>query len=395
MKKRKIAVVTGSRAEYGHLSLLMRYISDDPLLDLKLIVTGSHLSSRFGSTINEIKRDGFHISSKVRIPLYSDREASTAVAMGKAIIGLARAYEHIRPDIIAILGDRFEIHAAASAAVPFRIPVAHIHGGESTEGAIDEQFRHSITKLSHIHFPAAEPYRRRIISMGEDPRRVFCFGAPGLDTIAMSVCMDRKVLSEELNIPANMRIGVVTYHPVTMKGGAAADDIDGILDALHTVRGVYWIITASNPDAGGRSINRKIKRFVKDNPSIAKFRASIGRSGYLSLLKHADVMVGNSSSGLIEAPEFGLPVVNIGDRQRGRVRGINVIDVRECCKSSIAAAVKKALSSKFRNSLKRMKNPYRGANASRKIAGKLKNIALEGLAVKRFSRCRTCSMDRP
>lgn len=383
--KRKICVITGTRAEYGLLYWIIKGIHDDPELELQLIVTGMHLSSEFGLTVKEIEKDGFPIAERVEMLLSSDTESAIATSMGLGMIGFAKVYERLKPDILVVLGDRFEILAAVSAAVPFRIPVAHIHGGESTEGLIDDAIRHAVTKMSHIHFTAMEIYRKRVIQMGEPPENVFCFGAPGLDNVYRLKLLDRESLIAELGIPMDKKIGVVTYHPVTLEKATAEFQISILLESLKTFTDVYWVFTSPNADTEGRIIIEKIDNFAGNFPDKGKTFASLGQLRYLSLLKSASLMVGNSSSGLIEAPSFGLPVVNIGDRQRGRIRGENVIDVAECKKEDIVAAIKRVLSFEFKESLKGIKNPYGDGNASGKIIDKLKTISLgEQLIKKRF-----------
>ena len=382
---RKIAVVTGTRAEYGLLYWIIKGIHEDPELELQLIVTGMHLSPEFGLTVKEIEKDGFPIAERVEMLLSSDTETAIATSMGLGMIGFAKAYEHLRPDVLVVLGDRFEIHAAVSASIPFRIPVAHIHGGESTEGLIDEPIRHAITKMSHIHFAATDQYRKRIIQMGELPKNVFCFGAPGLDNIYRLKLLNIEKLSEELKIPRNVKIGIVTFHPVTLEKGSTRSQILELLEAIKEFEEIYWVFTLPNADTEGRSITEKINNFVSEFPEKGRVFISLGQLRYLSLLKNAVLMVGNSSSGLVEAPSVELPVVNIGDRQRGRVRGKNVIDVPECKKEPIINSIYKALSPDFRNSLKGMKNPYGEGNASEKIVKILKTISLgEGLIKKTF-----------
>ena len=382
---RKIAVVTGTRAEYGLLYWIIKGIHEDPELELQLIVTGMHLSPEFGLTVKEIEKDGFPIAERVEMLLSSDTEAAIAISMGLGMIGFAKAYERLKPDIMVALGDRFEILSAVAASVPFRIPVAHIHGGEATEGVIDEPIRNAVTKMSHIHFTAAERYKKRVIQMGENPENVFCFGAPGLDNVYKLALLSREELSKELEFPYDRKIGVVTYHSVTLEKDTAELQISELLNALQYIKDIYWIFTLPNADTGGRIIGRKIEDFLNKNPDKGKLFTSLGQLRYLSLMKHASVMVGNSSSGLIEAPSFELPVVNIGDRQRGRVRAQSVIDVVKCEKESIENAIKHALSSDYKNVLKGMKNPYGEGDASEKIIGKLKTISLiEGLIKKRF-----------
>ena len=381
---RKIAVITGTRAEYGLLYWIIKGIHEDPKLKLQLIVTGMHLSPEFGLTVREIEKDGFPIAEKIEMLLSSDTEASIATSMGVGMIGFAKAYERLRPDILLALGDRFEILAAVSAAVPFRIPVAHIHGGEVTEGAMDELFRHAITKMSHIHFPAIKIYADRIIQMGEQPGNVFCFGAPGLDNLYKMKLLNRIQLAKSLGLPAGMPWGVVTYHPATLEKDSAGIQIKAILSALDRFPEICWIFTLPNADMESRVIIKAIEKYVKKNSVRAFLFNSLGQLRYLSLMKNSVVMVGNSSSGIIEAPSFKLPVVNIGDRQKGRIRARNIIDLPSGSGDKIEADINKALSEKFRKSLSNLKNPYGGGNVSKKIVDVIKRIPLRDNLKKHF-----------
>ena len=381
---RKIAVVTGTRAEYGLLYWIIKGIHDDPELELQLIVTGMHLSPEFGLTVKEIEKDCFPTAERVEMLLSSDTESAIATSMGLGMIGFARAYERLTPDILVVLGDRFEILAAVSAAVPFRIPVAHIHGGESTEGAMDELFRHAITKMSHIHFPAVKIYANRIIQMGEQPENVFCVGAPGLDNLNKMKFLNKIQLAKTLGLPVDMPWGVITYHPVTLEKDSAGVQIRTILSALDRYPEICWIFTLPNVDMESRVIIKSIEKYVKKNSERAFLFSSLGQLKYLSLLKTSVVMVGNSSSGIIEAPSFKLPVVNIGSRQMGRIRAKNIIDVALCEENEIADAIDKALSERFREELKILKNPYVGGNASKKIVNVLKKVLLTNKFRKHF-----------
>lgn len=373
---RKVAVVTGSRAEYGLLYWIIKGIHDDRELRLQLIVTGMHFLPEFGLTFNEIEKDGFPIAKKVEMLISSDAEIAIAKSMGRGITGFAEAYELLKPDILVVLGDRFEIFSAVVAAVPFRIPIAHIHAGEATEGVIDEAIRHAITKMSHIHFVSTDKYRQRVIQMGESPTNVFCFGSPGLDNIYNLHLMNKEQLCSELGLPRDKDLGVFTYHPVTLEKNSAGVQISVILEAIRRFSDIYWVFTVPNADIEGRTIIKKIKEFVHQFPKNGKLFVSLGQLKYLSLLKYSFLMIGNSSSGLIEAPSFKLPVVNIGDRQKGRIRGKNVIDVQEYKKKNIVDAINKALSGDFKNSLKRMKNPYGEGGSSKKIVRKIKTLPL-------------------
>ncbi|MBE7414467.1 MAG: UDP-N-acetylglucosamine 2-epimerase (hydrolyzing) [Deltaproteobacteria bacterium] len=380
---RKIAVVTGTRAEYGLLYWIIKGIREDSSLELGLIATGMHLSPEFGLTVKEIEMDGFPIAERVEMLLSSDTEHSLAASMGIGVMGFAKTYERLRPDMVVLLGDRFEVLSAASAAVPFRIPIAHIHGGESTESLIDEQIRHAVTKLSHLHFTSTEAYRKRVVQMGEDPENVICSGAPGLESIRRHRLMERDELERALGLPKGRAIGVLTYHPVTLDH----DPSGGLGEVLKAVSGfssgLFWVITLSNADTGGRKISGELERFAERNPETARCFHSLGRVAYLSLLKAASVMLGNSSSGIIEAPSFGLPVVNVGNRQGGRIRAANVIDAAPES-TEILKALKKALSPDFRKSLAGLQNPYGNGDASGKIIRAIKVARTEGLLRKRF-----------
>jgi len=381
---RKIAIITGTRAEYGLLYWIIKGIHEDPKLKLQLIVTGMHLSPEFGLTVREIEKDGFPIAEKIEMLLSSDTEAAIATSMGVGMIGFARAYERLSPDILLALGDRFEIAAAVSAAVPFRIPVAHIHGGEITEGAMDELFRHAITKMSHIHFPAVKSYAERIIQMGEEPGNVFCFGAPGLDNLYKMKLLNRMQSAKMLGLPAGMPWGIVTYHPATLEKDSAGIQVRAVLSALERFLEICWIFTMPNADMESRVIIKGIGDYVKKNSGRAFLFSSLGQLKYLSLMKHSIVMVGNSSSGIIEAPSFKLPVVNIGGRQAGRIRAGNIIDVPLCRKDKIEKAINKALSGGFRGSLRNLKNPYGYGGVSKKIVNVLKKISLSNKLKKHF-----------
>jgi UDP-hydrolysing UDP-N-acetyl-D-glucosamine 2-epimerase len=383
-KNRRIAVVTGTRAEYGLLYWIIKNIHEDHGLELQLIVTGTHLSQEFGLSIHEIECDGFPIAQKIKILSSSDTETGVATSMGIGMMGFAEAYERLNPHILVVLGDRYEVFAAAAAAMPFRIPVAHIHGGEATEGVMDEQLRHAITKMSNIHFPATKIYADRIIRMGERPDMVYCFGAPGLDNIYKLKLMTREEIYLELGLPRKSKVGVVTFHPEPIKNFPVESQTQELLNALLEVREVFWIITMSNADAGGRKIKLLLDKFVKDNINRAKMFTTLGQLRYLSVLKHADLMVGNSSSGIIEAPSFQLPVVNIGDRQGGRIRSENINDVPVCRKQDILKAINKVMRNDFRNRLKSIKNPYGTGDASEKIVQVLKTVDLKSLVCKKF-----------
>ncbi len=381
---RKIAVITGTRAEYGLLFWIIKGIHESAELELQLIVTGMHLSPEFGLTVKEIENDGFTIVERVEMLLSSDTEVAIATSMGLGMIGFARAFDRLRPDIVLVLGDRFEISAAVSVAVPFGIPVAHIHGGESTEGVMDELFRHAITKMSNIHFPSTLKYADRIIQMGEHQERVFCFGAPGLDSIHKLKLLKKQELSNKLKLPVERQWGVLTYHPVAHEDSSGKNQIETLLNTVKGFSEIYWIITLPNADTGSRAIIKAIEVFVHENPEIACSFSSLGQLRYLSLLTNATIMVGNSSSGLIEAPSFELPVVNIGDRQKGRIRAANVIDAPTCDKNILEIAMDKAVSKEFRDSIQGLKNPYGDGHTSEKIVEILRTVSLSDMPKKQF-----------
>jgi len=378
MNKRKITVVTGTRADYGLLYWLLKEIDGDEELELQLVVTGMHLSPEFGLTYKEIEKDGFNIEEKVEILLSSDSEIGVTKATGLGCISFSETFSKLNPDMVVVLGDRFEILSASIAAMIARIPLIHLHGGETTQGVIDESIRHSIAKMATYHFPATEEYRKRIIQLGENPKRVFNFGMPGLDNIYQLDLLSKEELENKLNFKFDNKVAIVTYHPVTLENNNAENQIDNILEAIDN-NDIKVIFTKSNADTYGRIINKKIKKFVEKDKSNYMFVDNLGQLNYLSVLKNADLMIGNSSSGLTEAPSFKLPVVNIGDRQKGRVKAKNVIDT-SYENEDIDRGIKNALSIKFVNSLKGMENPYdkfEDGKTSYRIKEKLKKLKLD------------------
>ena len=375
MSKRKVCVVTGTRAEYGLLYWLLREIEADDALDLQFAVTGMHLAPEFGMTIGTIEADGFEVDERVEMLLSSDTPVGIAKSIGLGVIGFADAFARLRPDIVVLLGDRFEILAAAQAALVARIPIAHLHGGETTEGAFDEAIRHSITKMAHLHFVAAEPYRRRVIQLGEDPERVFNVGAPGLDHVRRTPRMDRDEVEAFLGLSLDAPTFVITYHPATLSGRPATEALDELFGALLRFPDARLVFTKSNADTGGRAINQAIDAFVQAHPDRARAFAAMGLPRYLSTLARADVVVGNSSSGLTEAPAVGVPTVNVGDRQKGRLRAASVIDCGES-EAEIAAAIETALSSAFRDGIGGQALPYGVGDASAAISRVLREVLL-------------------
>ncbi|MEN6318283.1 MAG: UDP-N-acetylglucosamine 2-epimerase [Syntrophaceae bacterium] len=384
MPERKICVVTGSRAEYGLLFWIIKEIHEDPDLELQIVVTGAHLSPEYGLTYHRIEEDGFKINARVEMLLSSDTPVGVAKSIGVGTIGFADAFSSLCPDIVLLLGDRFEILAAAQAAMIARLPIAHIHGGEATEGLIDEAIRHAVTKMSHIHFVAAEPYRQRVIQLGESPGRVMNFGAPGLDNLTKMKLLDRDSFEEALDFKLGFPTFMVTYHPVTLSHAGAEKPMRELLAALDCFPEAKIIFTKANSDPDGRIINRMIDDYVVSGQrGRAKAFTSMGQLLYLSALKHVDVVVGNSSSGIIEVPSMKKPTVNIGERQRGRLKASSVIDCPEE-KEAIKTAVGKALSSDFQRHLKDTVSPYGKGNASAMIKNYLKTVDLQGILMKRF-----------
>jgi UDP-hydrolysing UDP-N-acetyl-D-glucosamine 2-epimerase len=372
---RKILVVTGTRAEYGLLYWTMKAIDQDRDLELQLIVTGNHLVREYGYTVNEIEKDGFKIDEKIDMIINSEEKSSIVKSMGVELIQMAQAFDRLKPDILLILGDRYETFIAASCAMMMNVPIAHINGGESTEGLVDEQIRHAITKMAHIHFPGCEYYKDRIIKMGEEAWRVHNVGQSGIENINKLELLDKDQLEKSLNIVFNKPIFLITYHPVTLELENIEQQIDNLLKAIKNFDAKF-IFTYPNADFGSKVIINKINEFVRRNEN-AYIYYSLGQLKYLSLLKYASVMIGNSSSGIIEAPEFRIPVVNIGNRQKGRFRNKNIIDT-DYTSEGIYLGIDKALNDKdFINSLNNMKNVYGDGNTSKKIVNIIKNVELD------------------
>lgn len=379
---RTIGVVTGGRSDYGGYLPILRKIQAEPEFRLHLIVAGMHLASEFGRTVETIEADGFEVGECVEMLLASDTPQGIAKSIGLGTIGFAQAYARFRPDILLVVGDRFEMHAAVVAALPFTIPVAHVHGGELTQGALDDALRHSITKLSHLHFVAMEEYGRRVIQMGEEPWRVVVCGAPSLDNLHTVTLLGREELTARYGLALNAAPLLVTYHPVTLEYEETERQVRALLSALRA-SGLPVVFTAPNADTNGRIIIGLIQDFVGSSPS-AWLVPNLGTQAYWSLMRHAAAMVGNSSSGIVEAPSFGLPVVNIGSRQEGRVRAENVIDVGNDA-DEILEAIRLAGSPEFRARLRGLTNPYGDGRAAEMIVNRLRDIPLDrSLIVKRF-----------
>ena len=379
---RKICVVTGSRAEYGLLRWVMEGIRKSPFLELQLIVTGMHLSPEFGLTYQDIEMDGFRIDRKVEMLLSSDTPIGISKSMGLGIIGFADALEEFKPDLLLVLGDRYEIFAASSSAMIARIPIAHLHGGEATEGIIDESIRHSITKMSHLHFVATEEYQQRVIQLGENPDSVFHVGGLGIDNIKKLIFLNKIELEESLGFTFGGKNLLVTFHPVTLEIGMVQEQMSELLGALGKLENVHIVFTMPNADTGGRILFKMIEKFVSNNPSSKAF-TSLGQTRYLSCLNHVDGVIGNSSSGLSEVPTFKIGTINIGDRQRGRMKARSVIDC-EPNEQSISSAITKLYSADFQYKLTTVKNPYGCGGASESIVKILNEVSLESLLKKKF-----------
>ncbi len=378
MSKRKVCVITGTRAEYGLLYPVLKKIQTSELLELQLVVSTMHLSMEFGLTYTQIEKDGFVIDDKIENLLSSDSKSSIAKSTGLATILLSDSLKHLNPDIVLILGDRYETHAAATTAMLMNIPIAHIGGGEITEGAVDEQVRHSITKMSYIHFTNIEEYKKRIIQMGEDSSRVFVSGASGIDNIVNIELQPKSELEEDLNWRFGTKSALFTYHPVTLENSDISNDMEMIFSVLKESN-LNILFTYANADDNGRVINQKIELFCQRNPSKYKVVKSLGQLRYLSAMKYVDLLIGNTSSGIVEAASFQKPVVNIGNRQKGRLQSGNVID---CNIKTLNTAIEQVLTDEFKDSCKTIKNIYGDGNASDIIVDVLSNIKLS--VVKKF-----------
>ena len=380
---RKICVVTGSRAEYGLLSGLMRAIQEDKDLQLQVIATNMHLSPEFGLTYREIEKDGFQIDKKVQMLLSSDTPNATTKSVGLATIGFADAYEDLQPDLIVVLGDRFEILAAVSAALFFKIPVAHLHGGEITEGAYDDSIRHAITKMSHLHFTSTEAYRQRVIQLGEQPDRVFYVGAIGVENIKRVPLMSQAELEDSIRFKLGEKSLLVTYHPVTLENHTAADQCRNLLKALDEFPDYKIIFTLPNSDTDGRVIIRLINEYVSLRPERCMAIPSLGLQRYLSALKCVSAVVGNSSSGIIEVPSFGIPTLDIGNRQKGRIAAESVWHCG-VTRQAIMEGLQKVLSPSWAAVAKNVQNPYDKEDTIASIHKIIRSYPLEGLEKKSF-----------
>ncbi len=378
MGKRKICIFTGTRAEYGLLKPLMDEIKSDPDLELQIIASCMHLSPEFGLTYKEIENDGFTIDEKIEMLLSSDTPSGIVKSMGLGMIGYTDALNRLKPDITVVLGDRFEALAFAVASFVNRIPIAHLYGGEATEGSIDEGIRHCITKLSYLHFTSTEEYRKRVIQLGEDPQRVFNVGALGIDNIKKMKLLTKDEIESKLGIKFKSKNLLITYHPVTLKKDESEKEFKALLNVLKELEDTLLIFTKPNADPEGRRIIKLIEEFVKENGDKAVVFTSLGQLNYLSIMQYVDAVVGNSSSGIIEAPSLKVPAIDIGDRQKGRIRAESVIS----CKGT-EDEIKKAISiiydENFRTKVKDVRNPYGDGNSAKRIKEILKTYKINSI----------------
>ena len=380
--KRKICVVTGSRADYGLLRLVMQGIKDDEDLTLQVITTGMHLSPTFGLTEKEIESDGFNIDFKVESLDSSDSPVGITESLGKGLIGCGEAFSILQPDLLVVLGDRFEIFAAAAAALVSRIPIAHLHGGETTVGAFDEALRHSITKMSQLHFVAAEEYRKRVIQLGENPRNVFLVGGLGVDGIKNSTLLSKKELEDSLDIVFLKKSLLITFHPVTLEDETSEAQMKELLSVLSDLSDTTLIFTMPNADTGGLLLIKMIQEFVGSHHNAHSF-VSLGQQRYWSCIAQVDGVLGNSSSGLTEVPSFKKGTINIGNRQLGRIQASSVINC-EPEAERIREALVKLYSQDFKTSLEMTLNPYGEGDSSLKVVSVLRDVPLNGIIQKTF-----------
>ncbi|WP_233879569.1 UDP-N-acetylglucosamine 2-epimerase [Virgibacillus halodenitrificans] len=379
---KKVCVVTGTRAEYGLLRPLIKRIEEDQDLELQIIATGMHLSPEFGMTYREIEKDGVTINEKVEILLSSDSSVGISKSMGLAMISFSESLARLKPDLLVVLGDRYEIFAVASAASVMKIPVAHLHGGETTEGAFDEAFRHSITKMSYFHFTSTEEYRNRVIQLGENPSRVFNVGAIGIENIMMLDLLAKSDLEESIDFDLRGKFALVTFHPVTLENSTSKEQFKNLLDALDQFTDLKVIFTKSNSDTDGRIINQMIDDYVMENKDRTIAFTSMGQLRYLSAMSYTDIVIGNSSSGIIEAPSFHVPTVNIGDRQKGRIQAESTVNCKPVTEE-IKAAIMKVLDPEFKEAVKHVSNPYGNGCVSSKIMDQIKPLLEKEVNIKK------------
>lgn len=382
MKKINVCVVTGSRAEYGLLHWTLKEIVKSKILSLNLVVTGAHLSNEYGSTFRQIILDGFIIREKVKILNKKNNKIDIAESIGQAIIKLSKIYQKLKPDILLITGDRYEIFAAASAAMAMNIPIAHIHGGEVTMGSMDDAIRHAITKMSHIHFASTATYKKRILQLGESKKNVYNFGAPGIENIYKLNLLDRKEIEIKLNTKFNKKNILITFHPLTLENNLTKKYFSNLLDCLDNLIETNLYFTMANADANGKVINNLIVRFCKNKKNCFSYK-SLGQLKYLSLMKIVDCVIGNSSSGIIETPSFKVPTINIGNRQSGRVKALNIIDCGYK-NSDIKKAINVSFSKSFIKKIKSCTNPYYKKDTSINIVKVLEEKFTSKILIKKF-----------
>lgn len=381
--KKIISILTASRAEYGLLKPIIMKMNLIKELDIRIVVTGMHLSPEFGLTYKEIEKDGFRIDKKIDILLNSCTSVSVSKSMGLAMIGFAEYFEELNPDLLIVLGDRYETLAACCAATNARILIAHLHGGEATEGLIDEAFRHSITKMSYLHFTSTEEYRKRVIQLGEEPERVFNVGAIGVEIINNLKYLSKEELENSLNFRINNKLALLTFHPVTLENNTVEEQFMNTLQAIDMFDDLQVIITKANADMGGNIINKLIDNYVEQRKGKCVAYDSLGQLRYLSAMRYCDFVIGNSSSGIIEAPSFEKPTINIGDRQKGRTQAKTIINCNPI-KSEIIDSIKTALSNEFQTAIKNTKSPYGDGNTSEKIIQEiLKHLDSESVSIKK------------
>jgi GDP/UDP-N,N'-diacetylbacillosamine 2-epimerase (hydrolysing) len=372
----KICFISGSRADYGLLSNLMKFFKNDKKYNLQIIVTGSHLSKMHGLTYNEIEKDKFKITKKIKLNIYKKKSENISESISTGIKQFSISYKNLKPDLIVLLGDRYEIFSACCAANISQIPICHLHGGELTRGSIDDTFRHSMTKMSQFHFVSHKKYSKRVRQLGEDPKKIYVVGGFGVDLIKKVKLLSKKNLEKKLNIQFGKKNILVTYHPETTNGSKNKKDFKELLKALETLKQTKIIFTRANADKDGRLINSMIDKFVKKNKDISYVFSSMGYKNYLITLKFKDVCLGNSSSGLLEVPTFKKITINVGDRQKDRIKASSVFDVRPKA-NLIIKMIKEIDKKKFKDLLKKTVNPYGGGGASKKTYQIIKKLNLK------------------
>jgi GDP/UDP-N,N'-diacetylbacillosamine 2-epimerase (hydrolysing) len=372
---KKICVLTATRADYGLLKPLIVKLKGVQEFDVRVVVTGSHLSPEFGLTYKEIEKDGINIDEKIEILLSADTPSAISKSMGLAMISFADYFEKLGPDMLVVLGDRYETLAVCCAAMNQRIPIAHLYGGETTEGAIDESIRHAITKLSYLHFTSTEEYRNRVIQLGEQPDRVFCVGAIGIENILHEKLMSKYELENSIYFKLDKPYAIITFHPVTLENSSSADQFQSLLNVIKKYKNMKYIFTKANADKDGRIINHMIDKYVTENDNAVAY-TSLGMKRYLSALRYCTMVIGNSSSGLVEAPSFGIPTINIGDRQKGRLKADSVINC-EPIQTEIEKAFLLASTEEFKDIASNTNNPYGDGNTSYKIVETIRDFLIK------------------